>query len=118
MNEKQITEVEVQDRILFDYNSSSINDAAQTVLQTQIDWLKNSPEIKVTIEGHCDERGTREYNIALGEKRAVAVKNFLEKGGVDGSRIQVISYGKERPAFLGSGEDIFAKNRRAVVVVN
>lgn len=113
-----IKEVEVQDRIFFDYNSSDISDAAKTVLNTQVDWLKSSPNVKITIEGHCDERGTREYNIALGERRALSAKNYLVAGGIDNSRIQIISYGKERPAYFGSSEDIYAKNRRAVVVPN
>jgi len=119
INEGQIVqEVEVQDRVFFGYNSATISGDAQKVLDTQIEWLKSSPEIKITIEGHCDERGTREYNIALGEKRAVSTKNYLVSGGVSSSRIQVISYGKERPAYVGSSEDIYSKNRRAVVVVN
>lgn len=111
-----IKEVEVQDRVFFDYNSFDITDTAKSVLNTQIEWLKSSPTIKIMIEGHCDERGTREYNIALGEKRALSAKNYLVSGGVEASRIQIISYGKERPAYFGSTEDVYAKNRRAVVV--
>lgn len=113
-----IKEVEVQDRMFFDYNSFDISNAAKVVLETQIAWLKSSPEVKITIEGHCDERGTREYNIALGEKRALSAKNYLVNGGIDASRIQIISYGKERPAYFGASEDVYAKNRRAVVVPN
>ncbi len=111
-------QVEVKDRVLFEYDSASISEESAKILDTQIDWLKSDPQIKVTIEGHCDERGTREYNIALGEKRAVAVKKYLEKGGIETSRLKVISYGKERPAFFGTSQEIHAKNRRAVVVVN
>jgi len=121
MNEgvvETIKEVEVQDRIFFDYNSFVINEASQSVLATQIAWLKSSPETKITIEGHCDERGTREYNIALGEKRALAAKNYLVNGGIEATRIQIISYGKERPAYFGNKEDVYAKNRRAVAVPN
>ncbi len=121
LNEGQIEtikEVEVQDRVFYGYNSSEVDDAAQAILNTQAEWLKNSPAVKVTIEGHCDERGTREYNIALGEKRALSAKNYLVKNGVEAARIQIISYGKERPAYFGASEDIFAKNRRAVVVPN
>ncbi len=121
LNEGQvetIKEIEVQDRVFFDYNSSSVGSEAANILDVQVTWLKDSPKIKITIEGHCDERGTREYNIALGEKRALAVKNYLVNGGIDSSRIQIISYGKERPAYFGAGEDVYAKNRRAVVVVN
>lgn len=113
-----IKEVEVQDRMFFDYNSFDINEAARTVLATQIAWLKSSAEVKITIEGHCDERGTREYNIALGEKRALSAKNYLVSGGIEAARIQIISYGKERPAYFGTSEDIHTKNRRAVVVPN
>jgi peptidoglycan-associated lipoprotein len=115
--EQAIEEVEVADRIYFDLDSSAITDAAKKVLDTQIAWLNSDPAIKITLEGHCDERGTREYNIALGEKRAVAAKKYLVQGGVDGSRIKTISYGKERPAFIGTGESIWSKNRRAVAVV-
>lgn len=113
-----IKEVEVQDRVFFDYNSFEISDAAKAILTTQVAWLKSAPEVKITIEGHCDERGTREYNIALGEKRALSAKNYLVSNGVDASRIQIISYGKERPAYFGNSEDVYAKNRRAVVVPN
>ncbi len=121
LNEGQvetIKEVEVQDRVFFGYDSAAITDESQKVLDVQAAWLKDSPEIKITIEGHCDERGTREYNIALGEKRAVAVKTYLERAGINSSRMQVLSYGKERPAYFGNSEDVFSKNRRAVVVVN
>lgn len=111
-----IKEVEVQDRVFFDYNSFNITEAAKSILNTQIEWLKSSPNIKIMVEGHCDERGTREYNIALGEKRALSAKNYLINGGVEAARIQIISYGKERPAYFGSTEDSYAKNRRAVVV--
>ncbi len=111
-----IKEVEVQDRVFFDYNSFDITEAAKSILNTQIEWLKSSPNIKIMVEGHCDERGTREYNIALGEKRALSAKNYLINGGVKAARIQIISYGKERPAYFGSSEDVYAKNRRAVVV--
>ncbi len=111
-------EVEVKDRVFFGYDSSEISKEASEILDTQVSWLNSTPEIKIIIEGHCDEKGTREYNIALGEKRANAVKNYLEKNGVNASRIKIISYGKERPAYFGTSEDVYAKNRRAVVVVN
>lgn len=114
----QAEEIEVQDRVFFGYDSSDVNDEAKKILTTQADWLKSDRSIKVTIEGHCDERGTREYNIALGEKRANSVKRFLVANGVEASRIKVVSYGKERPAFFGNRDESFAKNRRAVTVVN
>ncbi len=113
----KIQEVEVQDRVLFGYDSSELTEAAKAILDTQSDWLKSDASIKVIIEGHCDERGTREYNIALGEKRANSAKSYLISKGVDSSRIKVISYGKERLAFFGTGEESLAKNRRAVTVV-
>jgi len=114
----QSEEIEVQDRVFFDYNSSEISEDAKKVLSTQVEWLKSDPTIKITVEGHCDERGTREYNLALGEKRANSAKKYLTSGGVPASRIKTISYGKERPAFFGDKEEILSKNRRAVTVVN
>jgi peptidoglycan-associated lipoprotein len=113
-----VQEIEVQDRVLFGYDSSDLTDEAKKILDTQVSWLKSDAGIKITIEGHCDERGTREYNIALGEKRANAAKKYLTSNGVDAARIKIISYGKERPAFFGTSEEILAKNRRAVTVVN
>ncbi len=116
--QEQVEEVEVQDRVFFAYDSAQLTSAAKETLNVQSQWLKSDTSIKITIEGHCDERGTREYNIALGEKRANSAKNYLISKGVDSSRIKTISYGKERPAFFGNTEAIFAKNRRAVTVVN
>jgi peptidoglycan-associated lipoprotein len=113
-----VQEIEVQDRVLFGYDSADLNDETKKILDTQVSWLKSDAGIKITIEGHCDERGTREYNIALGEKRANAAKKYLTSNGVDAARIKIISYGKERPAFFGTSEEILAKNRRAVTVVN
>lgn len=112
-------EIEVQDRVFFDYDSSEISEEAKKILDTQALWLKSDSSIKITIEGHCDERGTREYNIALGERRANATKNYLIKtGGVDASRVKTVSYGKERLAYFGTDEATISKNRRAVTVVN
>ncbi len=115
---QQAQEVEVQDRINFGYDSAELTDESKKILNTQVEWLKSDTGIKITIEGHCDESGTREYNIALGEKRANAAKNYLTSNGIDSTRIKIISYGKERPAFFGNSEEILAKNRRAVAVVN
>lgn len=114
----QIQEVEVQDRVLFGYDSAELTEDAKKILDTQAAWLKSDAAIKITVEGHCDERGTREYNIALGEKRANAAKSYLTANGVDAARIKVVSFGKERPAFFGTSEDVLAKNRRAVAAVN
>jgi len=113
-----VQEIEVQDRVLFGYDSADLNDETKKILDNQVSWLKSDVGIKITIEGHCDERGTREYNIALGEKRADAAKKYLTSNGIDAARIKIISYGKERPAFFGNSEEILAKNRRAVTVVN
>ncbi len=110
--------IEVQDRVLFDYDSFQISDEAAKILEVQLDWLKNNPKIRITIEGHCDERGTREYNIALGEKRANIVKKYFENNGIENSRMKVVSFGKEKPAFFGTSDDVNAKNRRAVIIVN
>ena len=88
------------------------------MLQRQAEWLKRYPNVTVTIEGHTDERGTREYNLALGERRAQAARNVLVASGISSSRISTISYGKERPAVPGSTEEAYAQNRRAVTVVN
>lgn len=105
------------DTIHFDTDRYNVDVQSQAILQSQAQWLARYPDKKITLEGHCDERGTRDYNIALGERRANAAKNYLASLGVDPSRIQVISYGKERPAEMGSTEEAYAKNRRAVTVV-
>ena len=104
------------DRIFFDTDSSDVDGPDQATLQSQATWLTRYPDKRITIEGHCDERGTREYNLALGERRANATKNSLVALGVSTARITTVSYGKERPEATGSDEDAFAKNRRAVTV--
>jgi len=106
------------DRIFFAFDSSDVSSEAQQTLRRQAQWLQRYPNVSVTIEGHCDERGTREYNLALGERRAQAAKNVLVALGVPASRLSTISYGKERPAVPGSSEDAYAQNRRAVTTVN
>lgn len=105
------------DRIFFGFDQYNIDAEDMATLQSQSRWLQRYPAVRVTLEGHADERGTRDYNIALGERRANAAKNYLVSLGIDGNRINVISYGKERPAELGSNEEAWAKNRRAVTVV-
>jgi peptidoglycan-associated lipoprotein len=109
--------VNVGDRVFFDFNESDLKPEARATLDRQAAWLKKYPSVNATIEGHCDERGTREYNLALGERRATAVKNYLVADGVGADRLKTISYGKERPAVLGSNEAAWAQNRRAVTVV-
>jgi len=106
------------DRVFFAYDRADISGEAQQILQRQAQWLRRYPNVTVTIEGHCDERGTREYNLALGERRAQAVKNVLVAMGIPAGRLSTTSYGKERPAVVGSSEEAYAQNRRAVTVVN
>ncbi len=105
-----------QDTILFDTDRYNIDSADQAALAAQAQWLARYPAKRITIEGHCDERGTREYNLALGERRANAAKNYLVSLGVDPARITTVSYGKERPVALGSDEASWSQNRRAVTV--
>ena len=108
----------VGDRVFFDFDRTDIKPEGRTVIERQANWLKQYPNVTVTVEGHCDERGTREYNLALGERRATAVKNALVALGVPANRVQTISYGKERPAVVGSNDASYAQNRRGVTVVN
>ena len=109
--------VNIGDRVFFDYDSADLDSDAQELLQDQVAWIKQY-NASVTIEGHCDERGTREYNLALGEKRAQAVKNFLISMGIMPSQVSTISYGKERPAVVGSNDGAWSQNRRSVTTVN
>ncbi|WPB86342.1 peptidoglycan-associated lipoprotein Pal [Sediminicoccus rosea] len=107
----------VGDRVLFDTDRSSIRADQRPVLERQARWMGQYPQVQVMVEGHADERGTREYNLALGQRRANAARDVLVAGGVAGTRIQTISYGKDRPEALGSNEQAWAQNRRAVTVV-
>lgn len=100
-------------RIHFDFDQYSLTDKARATLAANAEYLKANSGTRVSIEGHCDERGSDEYNLALGERRAVAAKGYLISLGIDGSRLQVISYGEEMPLLPGVGEEIWAKNRRA-----
>jgi peptidoglycan-associated lipoprotein len=104
------------DTIYFDTDQSNVDDADRAILSSQAQWLRRYPNVRVTVEGHADERGTREYNIALGERRALSARNYLVSLGIDANRITTISYGKERPVALGSDESSWARNRRAVTV--
>jgi peptidoglycan-associated lipoprotein len=106
----------MSDTVHFDTDLSDVRDQDKAVLQSQAQWLGRYPGKRITIEGHADERGTREYNIALGERRANATKNYLASLGVDPARMSTISYGKERPVALGSDEASWAQNRRAVTI--
>jgi peptidoglycan-associated lipoprotein len=109
--------VNVGDRVYFDFDSYSIREDAKPVLAAQSGWLRRYGSVRVRIEGNCDERGTREYNLALGARRANAVKNFLVAQGVDPSRIGTLSYGKERPLDGGDSEDAWARNRNGHSVI-
>lgn len=104
------------DRIFFDTDKSDVDATDQDTLRSQAAWLAKYPAVRATVEGHADERGTREYNLALGERRANSTKNALIALGVSAERITTISYGKERPDAVGSDEEAWAKNRRAVTV--
>lgn len=109
--------INVGDRVFFAYDKYDLDAEARGALEGQAAWLKKYPTRTISVEGHCDERGTREYNLALGERRANSVKNYLVALGVDGSRVTTISYGKERPVALGSNDSAWAQNRRGVTVV-
>ncbi len=110
--------VNVGDRVFFGYDQSDISGEGKATLDRQAAWLKQYPSVTVTIEGHADERGTREYNLALGERRAASVKSYLLSQGIEASRINTISYGKERPAVTDASPSGWAQNRRGVTVVN
>ena len=106
----------VPDRVFFATNKSKLTTASRDTLRKQATWLRKNKDITITIEGHADERGTREYNLALGERRANAVKDYLMTYGISGSRLSVISYGKERPVNSGSNPLAWSQNRRSVTV--
>ncbi|WP_455479257.1 peptidoglycan-associated lipoprotein Pal [Bartonella sp. B23] len=110
--------VNVGDRVFFSLDSSSIDSDAERVLMRQAEWLLRYPHYFIMIEGHADERGTREYNLALGQRRAVAVRNYLVSLGVSAQRIQTISYGKERPVAICDDISCWNQNRRAVTTLN
>jgi peptidoglycan-associated lipoprotein len=109
--------VNVGDTVHFDYDKYEVLEADRAVLQRQAAWLGKYPSVRVTIEGHCDERGTREYNLALGARRANAIKEYLVSLGVSAGRVETISYGKERPMCTESNESCYAQNRRGVTTI-
>lgn len=106
------------DRVFFAFDSSEISAEARQILEQQAAWLQRYPNVSVTIEGHCDKRGTREYNLALGARRASAVKDVLVALGIPATRVSTISYGKERPLVDGDTEDAYAQNRVGVTRIN
>ena len=112
-----ILTVDVGDRVFFDFDKYTLKAKAQQTLERQATFLKNNAGVKVALQGHADERGTREYNLALGDRRANAAKVYLITLGIDPNRITIISYGKERPAVAGSNEAAWSQNRRAVTVI-
>ncbi|MFI4999530.1 MAG: peptidoglycan-associated lipoprotein Pal [Reyranellales bacterium] len=107
----------VGDRVYFDTDMSNIREDGRTTLGKQAEWLKKYTNYPITIEGHCDERGTREYNLALGERRANAVRQYLVAQGIPAARIKTISYGKERPEVVGSDEAAWARNRVGITTL-
>ena len=109
---------EVGDRVFFGYDKSSLKPVGKRTMERQAAWLKKYSSVKVTVEGHADERGTREYNLALGERRANAAKDYLIALGISASRIRVISYGEERPDAVGSNKGAWSQNRRAVTTLS
>jgi peptidoglycan-associated lipoprotein len=108
----------LNDDIYFEFDSSTLTSEAQLLLKKKAEWLQNNPEVMSTIEGHCDDRGTNEYNLALGDRRATSAKTFLVDLGVSASRLTTISYGEERPVDPGKNEDAWAKNRRCHFTIN
>jgi peptidoglycan-associated lipoprotein len=103
--------------ILFEFDSASLSVKAQQILRRKAEWFRENPRARVIIEGHCDDRGTNEYNLALGDRRAFSAKSFLIDLGIDDSRLTTVSYGEEQPIDLRSAEDAWAKNRRAHFVI-
>jgi peptidoglycan-associated lipoprotein len=108
----------VGDRVFFQSDRSDLTPEGQETLRRQAEWLRRYSNLTVTLEGHADERGTREYNLALGDRRATAARNFLVAAGIPGERIRTVTYGKERPDIVGSNEEAYAKNRRAVTTLD
>ena len=109
--------VNVGDRVFFEFDSSELTVDAQSTLDAQVAWLMQYSDTNITIEGHADERGTREYNLALGDKRAFAVYSYFAQAGIDTNRMEYISWGKERPEVIGSEETAYSQNRRSVTIV-
>ena len=109
---------QVGDTVNFDFDSAELTVSARSTLNRQAAFLSLNPDLMIVIEGHADERGTREYNLALGDRRATAVRDYLVAKGINSARVRTVSYGKERPAVAGSDEAAWAKNRRASTVLN
>lgn len=116
-NSAEYFNVIVGDRVFFDTDQHTLNPDAQYILSKQAQWFAANPGVRATIEGHADERGTREYNLALGARRANSVRSFLIAQGVDAGRLRAVSYGKERPVAVGSSEQSWSQNRRSVTAI-
>ena len=110
--------VNVGDRVFFEFDSSELTIDAQATLDAQAAWLMQYPDTNITVEGHADERGTREYNLALGDKRAFSVYSYVAQAGIDTNRMEYVSWGKERPEVIGSDETAYSQNRRGVTIVS
>ncbi|WP_392562744.1 peptidoglycan-associated lipoprotein Pal [Orbus sturtevantii] len=113
---QQLQELQVANTVYFDFDKYNVNSEYSKVLDSHAEFLRSRPSFTIVIEGHADERGTPEYNIALGERRATAVKAYLQGRGVPASQMSIVSYGKEKPAVLGHDAKAYEKNRRAVIV--
>lgn len=113
---QKLQQLQQVNTVYFDFDKYTIQSQYTAILDSHADFLRAHPTFGITIEGHADERGTPEYNIALGERRAIAVKEYLQGRGVLAKQISIVSYGKEKPAVLGHNADAYAKNRRAVIV--
>jgi peptidoglycan-associated lipoprotein len=107
----------INDTIYFDYDKTTLRPEALPTLQSVADWIRSHPTVQIRVAGHADERGTREYNLALGDRRATTVRNYLVSLGIPATRLDTVSYGKERPAIVGSTEESWAKNRRAIAEI-
>jgi peptidoglycan-associated lipoprotein len=114
----KLDDMVMREDIYFDFDKSNLKPAAQENLLRKAEWLRDNPDVTVTIEGHCDERGTNEYNLALGDRRSESAKAFLVNLGISAARLTTISYGEERPVCLQRNEECWAKNRRAHFVIN
>jgi len=109
---------DVGDRVFFDFDRATIRPDGEATLRRQAEFLRTNTNLRITVAGHCDERGTREYNLALGERRATAAKNFLVSLGIDASRVTTTSFGKERPIVLGHNDAAWAQNRVSITSIN
>ncbi|MGP1939102.1 MAG: peptidoglycan-associated lipoprotein Pal [Arsenophonus sp. ET-DL9-MAG3] len=116
LNHQQIEELQSNNIVYFDFDKYNVTPEYEQILDQQAFFLRKNPFVNIIIEGHTDERGTSEYNIALGERRANVVKIYLQSKGINDKRISILSYGKEKPAVFGHNESIYSKNRRAVII--